>query len=227
MGERACPQCGAPSGERARFCSQCAAPLDAIVAPQPEGAREERRQITVLFSDASGYTQMAESLDPEVVREVMGLVYAKADAIIEKYGGRIDKLMGDAVLAVFGDPVAHEDDAVRAIRAALELHAGVDAMRPLLEARGGGRSFAMHSGINSGIVVTGDLEGDRASGPLGDMVNVASRLQSLAGSGEILIGPETYALVEGRFTFADLGERELKGRSRPVRVRRIDGFASE
>src|SRR5204863_5061994 len=208
-------------GDGARFCSQCAAPLDAPGAVTPAvAAREERRQITVLFSDASGYTQMAEDLDPEVVRDVMGLVYAKADAIVEKYGGRIDKLMGDAVLAVFGDPVAHEDDAVRAVRAALELHTGVESMRPMLEARGGGQSFAMHSGINSGVVVTGDLAGDRASGPLGDMVNVASRLQSIAGSGEILIGPETAAMVKGRFDLTDLGERELKGRREPVHVRR-------
>lgn len=225
MGERACPRCGALIGDGARFCSQCAAPLEAVTSTVP--AREERRQITVLFSDASGYTQMAEGLDPEVVREVMGLVYAKADAIVEKYGGRIDKLMGDAVLAVFGDPVAHEDDAVRAVRAALELHAGVESMRPMLEARGGGRSFAMHSGINSGIVVTGDLEGDRASGPLGDMVNVASRLQSLAASGEILIGPETAALVKDRFELSDLGERELKGRREPVRVRRVDAHVTD
>ena len=82
----------------------------------------------------------------------------------------------------------------------------------------------MHSGINSGIVVTGDLEGDRASGPLGDMVNVASRLQSLAGSGEILIGPETAALVKDRFELSDLGDRELKGRREPVRVRRVDAY---
>jgi class 3 adenylate cyclase len=182
MGERTCPQCGALSGDGARFCSQCAAPLDAPVATEPASTREERRQITVLFSDASGYTQMAEDLDPEVVRDVMGLVYAKADAIIEKYGGRIDKLMGDAVLAVFGDPVAHEDDAVRAVRAALELHAGVDAMRPLLEARGGGRSFAMHSGINSGIVVTGDLEGDRASVTWSTSPRVCSRSRAAVRS---------------------------------------------
>ena len=124
---------------------------------------------------------MAEDLDPEIVRELMGLVYARADAIVEKYGGRIDKLMGDAVLAVFGDPVAHEDDAEHAVRAALELHAAVEPMRPEFEAESG-RSFAMHSGINSGVVVTGELEGDRASGPLGDMVNVASGLQSLAAA---------------------------------------------
>lgn len=107
----------------------------------------------MLFSDASGYTTMAERLDAEVVRELMGLVYAKAGAIVTKYGGRIDKLMGDAVLAVFGDPVAHEDDAERAVRAALELHDAVEAMRPEIEARAGS-SFSMHSGINSGVVVT-------------------------------------------------------------------------
>ena len=225
MNEVCCPACSAPVAAGARFCSQCAAPL--VAQPPAAVAHEERRQITVLFSDASGYTEMAEDLDPEVVREVMGLVYAKADAIIEKYGGRIDKLMGDAVLAVFGDPVAHEDDAVRAVRAALELHAGIEAIRPQLEARGGGTSFALHSGINSGIVVTSDLVGDRASGPLGDMVNVASRLQSLAASGEILIGPETAALVRDRFEITDLGERELKGRREPVRVRRVEALVTE
>ena len=227
MDGRSCGACGASCADDARFCSQCAAPLEAVRLDQPATVREERRQITVLFSDASGYTQMAEDLDPEVVRDVMGLVYAKADAIVEKYGGRIDKLMGDAVLAVFGDPVAHEDDAARAVRAALELHAGVESMRPMLEARGGGRSFAMHSGINSGVVVTGDLAGDRASGPLGDMVNVASRLQSIAGSGEVLIGPETAAMVKGRFALTDLGERELKGRREPVHVRRVDALLTE
>src|SRR5436190_6519965 len=135
MDGRVCGACSASCADDARFCSQCATPLEAVRPDQPAAVREERRQITVLFSDASGYTQMAEDLDPEVVRDVMGLVYAKADAIVEKYGGRIDKLMGDAVLAVFGDPVAHEDDAARAVRAALELHAGVESMRPTLEAR--------------------------------------------------------------------------------------------
>ncbi len=89
----------------------------------------------MLFSDASGYTQMAESVDAEVVRELMNLVYDKAGEIVSRYGGRIDKLMGDAVLAVFGDPVAHEDDAVRAVRAALELHTAVNDLRPTFEAR--------------------------------------------------------------------------------------------
>ncbi len=224
--ERACGACGAPNVADARFCSQCAAPFD-VDAPnaEPVAGREERRQITVLFSDASGYTEMAEDLDPEVVRELMGLVYARADAIVGRYGGRIDKLMGDAVLAVFGDPVAHEDDAERAVRAALELHRAVEDMRPAFEARAG-RSFAMHSGINSGVVITSELDGDRASGPLGDMVNIASRLQALAAAGEILIGPETQSLVHGRFELTDLGERALKGRQ-AVRVAKFGGLVGE
>lgn len=222
-----CVRCTATNGDGTRFCGQCGAAIaEASTVAQAASTHEERRQITVLFSDASGYTTMAEQLDPEIVREVMGRVYASADAIAVRLGGRVDKRMGDAVLMVFGDPVAHEDDAERAVRAALELHAAVDAMRPDLEAVTGS-SFRMHSGINSGVVVTGDLEGDRASGPLGDTVNVAARLQSLAASGEVLIGPETYALIEGRFSCADLGDRELKGRTRPVRVRRVDGFAAE
>jgi class 3 adenylate cyclase len=226
-GDLTCAGCGASNGVGARFCNQCAAPLgESPTAVDPAAAHEERRQITVLFSDASGYTEMAEHLDAEVVREVMKLVYEQADRIVEKYGGRIDKLMGDAVLAVFGDPVVHEDDAERAVRAAMELHAAVEGMRPEFEARVG-RAIAMHSGINSGVVITSDLSGDRASGPLGDMVNVASRLQSIAKESEILIGPETRSLVHGRFELTDLGERELKGRREPVRVTRVDGFVAE
>ena len=226
VAEWICPACGASNISRARFCGECGASA-AVAEPAPVAApvREERRQITVLFSDASGYTSMAEHLDPEVVRDVMRRVYSSAESLAARYGGRVDKLMGDAVLVVFGDPVAHEDDAERAVRTALDLHAAVDAMRPDLESRIGS-SFRMHSGINSGIVVTGDLNGDRASGPLGDMVNVAARLQSMADGGQVLIGPETYALVKDRFVVADLGERELKGRNQPVHVRRVEGLAA-
>ena len=184
--------------------------------PAGDALEAERRLVTVLFSDASGYTQMAESVDAEVVRELMNLVYDKAGEIVARYGGRVDKLMGDAVLAVFGDPVVHEDDADRAVRAALDLHAAVSELGPTFEARTG-HSFEMHSGVNSGVVITSDLQGDRASGPLGDMVNVAARLQSLASAGEIYIGPETRSLVGGRFALTDLGDRELKGRREPVR----------
>ena len=109
------------------------------------------------------------------------------------------------------------------MRATLELHAAVSELRPTFEARTG-HSFEMHSGVNSGVVITSDLQGDRASGPLGDMVNVAARLQSLASAGEIYIGPETRSLVGSRFVLTDLGDRELKGRREPVRVTRVDGL---
>jgi len=180
--------------------------------------------VTVLFSDASGYTSLAEHLDPELVREVMGEVYASAREIVERYGGRVDKLMGDAVLAVFGDPVAHEDDAERAVRAALDLHVAVRAMAPSLEARVG-RSFEMHSGINTGVIVASDSREDRESGPLGDMVNVAARLQSFSETGEIIVGAETIALVGSTFELEDLGEVQLKGRSASVGAAGVMGVA--
>jgi class 3 adenylate cyclase/tetratricopeptide (TPR) repeat protein len=185
------------------------------------GGGGERRQVTVLFSDASGYTELAEDLEPEVVRDLMWALYDEAAAIVERYGGRVDKLMGDAVLAVFGDPVAHEDDADCAVRAALDLHDAVDAMGPRFESVAG-RAVEVHSGINSGVIVTGDTLDDR-SGPLGDMVNVAARLQSLAGAGEILIGAATQGLLrDDRLAVVDIGEHGLKGRREPVRVFRVE-----
>jgi len=216
-----CQNCNADIVAGSKFCSSCGtAAVDAEAIPS---ASEERRLVTVLFSDASGYTTMAESLDPELVRELMSLIYAKADEIVSKYGGRVDKLLGDAVLAVFGDPVAHEDDAVRAVRAALELHDAVKELAPVFEERAG-HSFNMHSGINTGVVVTSGLERDSTSGPLGDMVNVAARLQSLAGTDEILVGPDTTTLLGSHVELTDLGEHELKGRREPVSVARVESL---
>ncbi len=201
MADLTCTACAAPNPPGSRFCNGCGGALSADQPPTHTEA--ERRLVTVLFSDVSGYTQMAELIwIPKSYGSSWVSSTREADAIVGRYGGRIDKLMGDAVLAVFGDPVAHEDDAERAVRAALELHAAVDEMRPKFEARVG-RSFAMHSGINSGVVITSELDGDRASGPLGDMVNVASRLQSLAAADEILIG-----------------SRDTGARAGPLRLRR-------
>ena len=179
--------------------------------------------MTVLFSDLTGYTALSERLDPEETREIMGRVFGRAAEIVARYDGRIEKFVGDAIMAIFGVPKAHEDDPVRAVRAALELHHAVEAMNPELEARIGG-PLALHSGINTGLVVTGELQFDRGTaGPLGDTINLAARLMGEAGKGEIWVGPETRRLVARAFDLEDLGERAIKGKAEPVPVARVRG----
>jgi class 3 adenylate cyclase/tetratricopeptide (TPR) repeat protein len=185
----------------------------------------ERRHVTVMFSDLSGYTAMCEQLDPEDVRDVIDQVFGVAADVIETYGGRIDRLLGDAVMAVFGDPVAHEDDAERAVRTAIDLHAAIDKLAPSLEQRTG-HPLRMHTGINSGVVVTRGAVSHGASGPLGDTVNLAARLDALAGAGEILLGPVTASLVGGVFDLHDAGTHSVKGKAEPIAVARVAGVAS-
>ena len=212
-----CSNCGAENADKARFCNQCGNALDI-----PTAAAAERRQITVLFSDLSGFTAISERLDPEDVQAITNRIFAAATEIVEKYWGRIDKFQGDAVMAVFGDPVAHEDDAERAVRAVIDLHDAVDQISPEVEPKIG-RPITMHSGINSGLVVTGGVEFDNA---VGDAINVAARLESLSQPGEILLGPETASLVAGIFDTDDHGSHELKGKSGPVPVTRVLGLAA-
>jgi class 3 adenylate cyclase/tetratricopeptide (TPR) repeat protein len=217
-----CANCEKRNPEGARFCNECGNPLDA----EPERSAE-RRQITVVFSDLSGFTAMSERLDPEDVQTVMGEIFARATEIIERYSGRVDKLLGDAVMSVFGDPVAHEDDAERAIRATLEIHAAVDELSPGHEERIG-TPLKMHSGINTGVVVTSKGSLDMAdTGPLGDTINLAARLEDLSERGEILLGPETARLVRNVFQLEDHGAHDLKGKSGPVQVMRVTGFKKE
>lgn len=220
-----CVRCGAANAAGARFCSQCGVPLTgAPGAGAPSGA--ERKQVTVLFSDLTGYTTLSERLDPEETREIMGRIFARAADVVGRYGGRIEKFIGDAIMAIFGVPQAHEDDPVRAVRAALELHEAVEVLRPEVERRTGA-PIALHSGINTGLVVTGELRFDRGTaGPLGDTINVAARLMALAGSGEIWIGPETRHLVAGVFDLEELGLREIRGKAEPVAVARVRGPSS-
>jgi predicted ATPase/class 3 adenylate cyclase len=175
----------------------------------------------VVFSDLSGFTAMSERLDPEDVQTVMGEIFASATEIVERYSGRVDKLLGDAVMSVFGDPVAHEDDVERAIRATLEIHDAVDQLSPRYESRIG-TSLKMHSGINTGVVVTSSGGFDMAdTGPLGDTINLAARLEGLSERGEILLGPETARLADGVFELEDYGTHDLKGKSGPVAVKRV------
>ena len=220
---RACVSCGASAADEARFCSQCAAPLDKATNASP---RQERRQVTVFFSDLSGFTAMNERLDPEDVRDVVNKIWDRAGDIVRRYDGRINKLLGDAVMAVFGDPVAHEDDPSRAVRAALELHAAVEGLNQDFEPRIGA-PIGIHTGVSTGVVLTSEtiLDG-KQTGPLGDAINLASRLQTLAKTGQVLVGPETRRAIEGRFDLEDLGRHDLKGKGEPVAVARVHSIVS-
>ncbi|MDX1467834.1 MAG: adenylate/guanylate cyclase domain-containing protein [Acidimicrobiia bacterium] len=212
-----CDNCSFDNPDEARFCSQCGSDLRAFA---PQG---ERKQITVAFSDLSGFTALSEHMDPEDLRGVMREIFSKATEVIERFGGRVDKLLGDAVMSVFGDPVAHEDDAERAVRATLEIHALVDEISPRYE-KDIGRPLEMHSGINTGVVITSAGALDAAdTGPLGDTINVAARLEDLSKAGEILIGPETAAAVGGVFELEDHGEHALRGKAGPTLVKKVVG----
>ena len=220
-----CASCGAGNAPGARFCNQCGA---ALVSAGGVGTalEAERKQVTVLFSDLTGYTTLSERLDPEETREIMGRIFSRAAEVVGRYGGRIEKFIGDAIMAIFGVPQAHEDDPVRAIRAALELHEAVEGLRPEVQRRAGA-AIALHSGINTGLVVTGELRFDRGTaGPLGDTINVAARLMAMAGTGEIWIGPETRQLVGGAFDLDDLGPREIKGKAGLLPVARVRGASA-
>jgi len=221
--ELECPQCGKTLPLLANFCNQCGQKIEEIeakerLAPEAEG---ERKHVTVLFSDLSGYTAMSEKLDPEELKEITGRVFGEISGVISKYEGFVEKFVGDAVMALFGVPKAHEDDPVRAIRAAREIHELVDAMSPEVEKRIG-QPISMHTGINTGLVVTGDVDIEKGThGLAGDTINVASRLSTLAKEGEILVGPYTCRQAEGHFTFQVLEPTTVKGKTEPIQVHKV------
>ena len=193
-----CSACGAGNPEGARFCNGCGLSL---AAPVPQ----RRKLVTLLFCDMSGSTAMGERADPEAVRALLVRYFERMRGIVEHHGGTVEKFVGDAVMAVFGVPVAHEDDALRACRAALEMR---DAL-PELGIRG-------RIGVNTGEVVasTGDLLAT------GDAVNVAARLEQTAPPGEVLVGELTYALARGA-AVERVEPLALKGKSEPVPAYRL------
>jgi class 3 adenylate cyclase len=196
-----CARCGHQAAVAFRFCPECGAPVDVAVA-----AREQRKVVTVVFCDVTGSTALGERLDPEPLRALLARYFDRMRSIVESHGGTVEKFIGDAVMAVFGVPVLHEDDALRAVRAAVEMR---DAL-PALEVEG-------RIGVMTGEVVAGTEE--RLA--TGDAVNVAARLEQAAQPGEVLIGAETYRLVRTAATVEPVEPLVLKGKADPVDTYRL------
>ena len=195
-----CASCGRETPEGFPRCANCGATLDAPVE------REVRKTVTLLFCDITGSTALGESTDPEALRALLARYFERMKAIVEAHGGTVEKFIGDAVMAMFGAPVAHEDDALRACRAAVEMR---DAF-PELGING-------RVGVNTGEVVTGTEE--RLA--TGDAVNVAARLEQAAAPGEVLIGTRTLALVASAVDVEAVDPLTLKGKSKPVAAYRL------
>lgn len=215
-----CPECQLDIPEGSKFCNNCGCKVTkgSIAAEDSCVMDSERKLVTVMFSDMSGYTAITERLDPEEVKGIMSQVFGKITEIIKSYDGFIERFIGDAVMAVFGVPKAHEDDPVRAIRAAIEIHKAVKEFSPQLEAKID-RSLTMHTGINSGLVVTGEVDLEKGThGLTGDAINLASRLEGLAKSDEILVGQSTYKLTNQYFHYQAINPTKIKGKSEPVPV---------
>ncbi|MDP9273383.1 MAG: AAA family ATPase [Chloroflexota bacterium] len=213
----ACPNCGELNPERARFCLSCGTALSAEGVG--ERAHETRRRVTVLFTDVAGSTTIGEQLDPEALREVMQRYFDAMRVAIEHHEGTVEKFIGDAVMAVFGIPQLHEDDALRAVRAAFDMQAALETLNRDIGARWG-VELAIRTGINTGEVVAGDATVGQTLAT-GDVVNTAARLEQAAQAGQILIGPETQRLVRNAVVLEEAPPMELKGKAAPVAAWRV------
>ncbi len=237
-----CPECGQINPAESQYCSECGYNFKPAKEPSnktPETATQtfpsskkesssdvkpiagERKHVTVLFSDLIGYTAMSEHLDPEDVKEITSRIFGEIAKIIDKYEGFVEKYIGDAVMAIFGAKKTHEDDPVRAIKAALEIHCEVNKISPqyeeIIE-----QPLSMHTGINTGLVVTGEINLEKGThGVSGDTLNVAARLCGTGNSDEIIVGHDTYIQSEGYFDFKALEPANVKGKAEPIRVYKV------
>lgn len=238
-----CPKCGAfvaevPTGGQAsartspttlpiRSSSPPLVPAEeaqaAFRAPSDKiDSEANRRTITVLFADLSGFTAMSERLDPEVMQTLQNELFEELTAAVQSFGGFVDKFIGDALLALFGAPAAHEDDPERAVRAALDMIGRTARLSERAKAYAGS-PLLLHVGINTGHVVAGGLGAgvSKSYSVTGDTVNTAQRLQSMAAPGEVLVGPLTHRLTRHAFSYDSLGEVSLKGKMGSVLVHRL------
>jgi class 3 adenylate cyclase/tetratricopeptide (TPR) repeat protein len=256
-----CPKCSTPIRASSKFCDECGCMLESplvtiseapeVENPSLQSAIEikvedaapvagERKHVTVLFTDLIGYTKMSELLDPEDVKDITAQIFDEISKIVGKYDGFIEKFAGDAVMALFGAKEAHEDDPVRAIRTAIEIHNAVKSLSPNYEKKIK-QPLSMHTGINTGLVVTGDIDLKKGThGVAGDTINVASRLSALGKTDEIIVGPSTFRQTEGYFEFQLLEPVAIKGKSasiqifkflkakdRPAKIHRLHGMRAD
>ena len=246
--EITCSECGARNQIENKFCDECGCNLQFDQKTSAEILKKEnlppsattekssidlspvigeRKHVTVIFSDLTGYTAMTEKLDPEEVKEITSRIFGAISKIVDKYDGFIEKYAGDAVMAIFGVPKAHEDDPIRAIKVAREIHDMVDGISPEVESMIG-QTISMHTGINTGLVVTGEVILEKGvHGVAGDTLNVASRLCSIAKAGEIFVSQEVFRQTFGHFTFEGQGPIQVKGKAAPLLVYKVASSTEE
>lgn len=230
-----CEACGATNPLGSKFCGQCGTALDPTTAPVSRQAdrypqadpsqiisQGERRHLTILFTDLTGYTRLMEKYDPEDIQAIMTAITQTCIRIIASYNGHVERILGDEILGLFGLPKTHEDDAIRAIKAAREIHDTISEMRPASLHRT--ERITMHTGINTGLVVTTRPAPKNGTFDLsGDAVNLASRLSDMAKPNQILVGPETYRQAFGFFDFDAMPAMNIKGKSLPICVYSVLG----
>ena len=218
----ACPNCGSENADGANFCSVCGTRL---VPVEAETAAGSRKTVTVVFCDVTGSTELGERLDPESMRKVMARYFDAMRAALERHGGSVEKFIGDAVMAVFGIPQLHEDDALRAVRAAADMHTALEDLNGELE-RDQGLRLACRIGVNTGEVLVG-AEAVDFGRVTGDALNTAARLEAAAAPGEILIGDATELLVRHAVRTEPVEPLSLKGKAEPVPAHRLVEVVSE
>jgi class 3 adenylate cyclase len=209
-----CPDCGEQSPDRFRVCGYCGSILVALVSSQ-----EVRKTVTVVVCNLKGSTELAGRLDSEALREVLTLYFSAMKPVLERHGGTIEKYIGDVIVAVFGLPRMHEDDALRAVRAAAEMREALAELNVTLRA-GFGVALENRTGVSTGEVVTGEGGGSRRLAT-GDTVNLAARLEQVAPVGEVLIGESTYWLVRDAVEVVPVEPLEQKDMPEPVRAYRL------
>jgi class 3 adenylate cyclase/tetratricopeptide (TPR) repeat protein len=213
-GGRVCPMCGEVSAESFRFCGHCGTAF-----PDTRSSTEVRKAVTIVFCDLVGSTSLGEAVDSEALREIMSTYLEEMRQGIEEHGGTVEKFLGDGVLAVFGVPRVHEDDALRAVRAGVAMKHRLGALNRELEERWGVR-LANRTGVNTGELVAGEAVAGHGL-VIGDPVNVAARLEQAAPTNEILIGERTFELVRDHVEVDEVEPLALKGKSEPVQAYRL------